>query len=31
MARFDAALAKFVAVVQADKQQAAPSSVAKAA
>jgi acetylornithine/succinyldiaminopimelate/putrescine aminotransferase len=31
MARFDAALAKFVTAVQADKQQAASSSVAKAA
>lgn len=31
MARFDAALAKFVAAVQADKQQAASSNVAKAA
>jgi acetylornithine/N-succinyldiaminopimelate aminotransferase len=31
MTRFDAALAKFVAAVEADKQQAASSSVAKAA
>jgi hypothetical protein len=31
IARFDAALAKFVAAVEADKEPAASSSIAKAA